>query len=73
MRFKIQYKGYFSSIRELVEKTKPDVIHILTPPKTHFSLTKEAIGAGCHVLVEKPIALNLEEARTLYELAEKKV
>ena len=69
-RFNI--KDIFSSIRELVEKTKPDVIHILTPPKTHFSLTKEAIGAGCHVLVEKPIALNLEEARTLYELTERK-
>ena len=69
-RFNI--KDIFSSIRELVEKTKPDVIHILTPPKTHFSLTKEAIESGCHVLIEKPIALNLEEARALYEFAERK-
>lgn len=69
-RFNI--KNIFSSIKELVEKAKPDVIHILTPPKTHFSLTKEAIESGCHVLIEKSIALNLEEARTLYELAEKK-
>ncbi len=69
-RFNI--KNVFSSIKELVEKAKPDVIHILTPPKTHFLLAKEAIEAGCHVLVEKPIALNLEEARALYELAESK-
>lgn len=69
-RFNI--KGIFSNIKELVEKTRPDVIHILTPPKTHFSLAKEAIESGCHVLIEKPIALNLEEARVLYEFAERK-
>jgi 2-alkyl-3-oxoalkanoate reductase len=63
-------KGIFSSIRELVETGRPDVIHILTPPRTHFPLAKEAIETGCHVLVEKPMALNLEEAKILYALAE---
>jgi predicted dehydrogenase/nucleoside-diphosphate-sugar epimerase len=59
-----------STIKELLEYSKPDVIHIVTPPPTHYSLAKEAIELKCHVLVEKPMALNTQEARKLYELAE---
>ena len=39
-----------------------DVVHILTPPKTHAELAIRAIEAGCHVFVEKPMALTVEEA-----------
>jgi len=60
---------YFFTIKDMVEHNKPDVMHIITPPKTHFSLAKEAIQLGCHVLVEKPMALNLEQARELFDLA----
>ena len=38
-----------------------DVIHILTPPDTHASLAIAALKNGCHVLVEKPLASNVEE------------
>ncbi len=38
-----------------------DVIHILTPPDTHASLAIAALKNGCHVLVEKPLAINAEE------------
>jgi 2-alkyl-3-oxoalkanoate reductase len=38
-----------------------DVIHILTPPDTHASLAIAALKNGCHVLVEKPAAINAEE------------
>src|SRR4030043_773229 len=55
-------KKIFSTIKELVDEDKPDVIHIITPPHTHFSLAKEAIQYKCNVLVEKPMALNAQEA-----------
>jgi 2-alkyl-3-oxoalkanoate reductase len=38
-----------------------DVIHILTPPDTHAKLAITALENGCHVLVEKPLAINVEE------------
>ncbi len=38
-----------------------DVIHILTPPDTHAELAIAALRNGCHVLVEKPLAMNVEE------------
>jgi len=38
-----------------------DVIHILTPPATHAQLAIAALKNGCHVLVEKPLAISVEE------------
>ncbi|MGC1414308.1 MAG: NAD-dependent epimerase/dehydratase family protein [Candidatus Acidiferrum sp.] len=38
-----------------------DVIHVLTPPDTHAKLAIAALENGCHVLVEKPLAMNAEE------------
>ena len=64
-------RAIFPNIEALVKKTNPDVLHILTPPKTHYSVTQEAIKADCHTLVEKPFTLNTEEAKHLYSLADK--
>jgi predicted dehydrogenase/nucleoside-diphosphate-sugar epimerase len=61
----------FSRIADLVDNVKPDVIHIVTPPMTHFALAAEAIEAGCHVLIEKPMTLNLEDGRKLFDLADR--
>lgn len=63
-------KNTFTSIKDLVEKTNPDVVHILTPPKTHFNVAREALELKRHVLLEKPMALNLKEAEALFDLAE---
>jgi predicted dehydrogenase/nucleoside-diphosphate-sugar epimerase len=38
-----------------------DVVHILTPPETHAQLAITALNSGCHVLVEKPLAMSTEE------------
>ncbi|HVR62944.1 MAG TPA: NAD-dependent epimerase/dehydratase family protein [Polyangia bacterium] len=46
-----------------------DVIHVLTPPHTHAAVAAEALRAGCHVLVEKPLATDAEDCVRLAELA----
>jgi predicted dehydrogenase len=48
-----------------------DAVAIATPASTHYTLAAAALGQGYHVLVEKPLALNLSEAIELCELAEK--
>jgi predicted dehydrogenase/nucleoside-diphosphate-sugar epimerase len=63
-------KKIFTTIKELVDEEKPDAIHIVTPPNTHYSLVKEVIQYKCHVLVEKPMAFNAQEAKELFKLAE---
>ncbi|HTT71967.1 MAG TPA: Gfo/Idh/MocA family oxidoreductase [Anaeromyxobacteraceae bacterium] len=46
-----------------------DVVHICTPNAFHHGLAKAALLAGKHVVCEKPLAMNLLEARELAELA----
>src|ERR1700676_384269 len=42
-----------------------DVIHVLTPPESHAQLTIAALDHGCHVLVEKPLAMNADEVDSI--------
>src|SRR6266700_3515171 len=51
----------YSDLGEMIEKEKPDLVDICTPPKTHVKLAVAAMKRGCHVLIEKPMALTVEE------------
>jgi predicted dehydrogenase len=55
---------------ELFTSSSIDLIVIATPPDSHASLAAAALRAGKHVVVDKPIASTLEEARGLVSLAE---
>jgi predicted dehydrogenase len=46
----------FANLTDLLNLA-PDVVHVLTPPDTHARLTCEALAAGAHVYVEKPMAV----------------
>ena len=46
-----------------------DMVHICTPSAFHIPYAKIAMEAGCHVVMEKPMATNLEDAQALVELA----
>jgi len=56
---------------EMLEKEAPRIVHILTPPQSHLELAKLAMRRGAHVYVEKPMAMNLAEAREMVEYAER--
>jgi len=49
-----------------------NVIHVLTPPAAHAAVARAALEKGCHVLIEKPIAEDISEARAIGELAKKR-
>ncbi len=53
---------YYTDSSEMLGKEKLDMVDICTSPQTHLALSIQAMQAGCHVLVEKPMALNLREA-----------
>ena len=48
-----------------------EAIACATPPSQHYALGKEALAAGKHVFLEKPLALKVEEAEELCTLAER--
>jgi predicted dehydrogenase len=62
-------KGYFTDLAELLEKARPDVVHITTPAETHFDISKFCLEQGCHVYVEKPFTLYAEQGQQLVDLA----
>lgn len=58
---------WYSDVANMLDKEKPDVLHITTPPQSHLSLTKQAVAAGCHVFLEKPVALRHCDAEAIVE------
>jgi len=62
-------KSYFSHLTQLLDEARPDVVHITTPPESHFGIAKVCLERGCHVYAEKPFTINEEEARGLIALA----
>jgi predicted dehydrogenase len=58
---------YFDSPIDLLREV--DAVTVATPTPFHFDLTMEAFMAGVHVLIEKPMALTLEQGRALVETA----
>jgi len=63
---------HFSDVLELLSQARPDVVHITTPPESHFDVAKLCLEKGAHVYVEKPFTVCAEQAQELVELAEKK-
>jgi len=61
---------FYTDFSELL-KEKPDIIHITTPPQTHLPLSVQAMEAGCHVLIEKPLALTVDDVDKMAEAAGK--
>lgn len=55
----------YSDYRELLEKERPDIVTIAVPTASHQEVGIDAMEAGAHVLVEKPIAATLEEGERL--------
>lgn len=58
----------YHSISELINAV--DCIDIVTPTLSHYEIAREAIKAGVHVFVEKPITHTIEEAKELTELVD---
>jgi predicted dehydrogenase len=48
-----------------------DAVHICSPLSTHVSLARQAMEAGVHVLVEKPLAETVEDSRILFDIAQR--
>jgi len=59
---------HFSDYRELVASASCDAVLIATPTFNHFDAGAYALGAGLHVMMEKPIGLSVKEGEELLDL-----
>ncbi|MBE3101809.1 MAG: Gfo/Idh/MocA family oxidoreductase [Firmicutes bacterium] len=69
-RFNI--KRFYQDVQEMLDLARPDVVHITTPPQSHFHIGQICLNSGCHVYMEKPFTVNSQEANQLLRLAESK-
>ncbi len=65
-------KHFTDDWRETVSRDDVDLICVTTPPDTHFEMTRAAIENGKHVLCEKPMAMNMSEAKEMTTKAKEK-
>jgi predicted dehydrogenase len=72
MSERFQIRQYFTEAHEMLEAVKLQVVHITTPPQSHFVLGKLCLEAGCNVYIEKPFTLNTAEAEELISIANQK-
>src|SRR5947209_6840918 len=61
----------FSSLDLALESSDIDAVYVATPVFLHGPQTIQALVAGKHVLCEKPMAMNLAEAESMVQAAEK--
>jgi predicted dehydrogenase len=63
---------WYTDHRRMLDDARPDVVHITTPPPSHFPLSMDALNAGAHVIVEKPATVHLDDLLTLTNHAKSK-
>lgn len=68
---KNEIENLYTSAEEMIAKEKLDIVSVATPNKFHKPLTIAALEAGAHVLCEKPMAMNADEAQDMLDAAGK--
>jgi predicted dehydrogenase len=63
------YEYGTTDYQDLLQDPEIDLIDICTPNHTHFEIFQAALAAGKHIYIEKPLALNLEQARIMHDLS----
>jgi len=54
--------GYYTETSDMLKREELELVDICTPPQMHAPMAIQAIEEGCHVLLEKPMTLNVNEA-----------
>jgi len=70
MAKKYEIPTVFTDYREMIEKGNLQAIVIATPDDMHYPMVMNALDAGLHVVCEKPLASNVEQAREMCDKAE---
>ena len=60
---------WYTNYEQLLADIRPDLVHIATPPSSHFGIAKTCLAAGLNVLCEKPIVVDYQDFVTLKQLA----
>jgi predicted dehydrogenase len=62
--------SWYTDHRSMLEKIRPEVVHITTPPTSHFRLAMDSLDSSAHVILEKPATSTYEELERLVRRAQ---
>jgi predicted dehydrogenase len=68
-KYELDEALFFESLPEMLKKTQPEGVCVFTTIKDHLQVVEECAPKGIHVMVEKPLAVSLEDARKMESLA----
>jgi predicted dehydrogenase len=68
---KFQIPEAFTDYEEMIKRGKLDAVIVAAPDEMHYPMTMAALQAGLHVLCEKPMALNVNEAGEMLNAAQR--
>lgn len=69
IKFGLDSVPQYTDYKELLEKEKPQLAAVCTESGKHAAIAMECMRAGCHVIIEKPMALSIKDADTIVKLA----
>src|SRR5262245_1165752 len=52
---------WYTDYRKLLADYRPDLVHITTPPSSHFEIAHDCLAMGLNILCEKPITVDYEQ------------
>lgn len=68
---RLHHTRAFADHQQMLAQERPDIVTVAVPTEFHYPVALDAMAAGCHVLIEKPIAATEEQALELIDQAEK--
>lgn len=64
--------AYYDDVDVFLDSIRPDVVHITTPPQSHYELAMKCVDRGIHIYVEKPFAMDFQETDKVLRAASMK-
>lgn len=71
LRRKLDASAFFADLEEMLDKTKPEAVVAYGSIYDHLAVVEACAPRGIHVMVEKPLAVNMKHAERIAELARK--
>ncbi len=71
-KFSLQHVKQYTDYKEMLEKEKPELVAIATESGKHAPIALDCIEAGCNIIIEKPIALSIEDADAIIKAGREK-
>ena len=72
VKFDLRDVPQYSDYHEMLEKERPELVAIATESGKHAQIALDCIEAGCNVIIEKPIALSIEDADAIVKAGKEK-